>query len=290
MASKAGSRAGPAVAASAAWVAALQDAFADVEWVDSELDLGEGRSVDWVGIDPSGRVVLAMFCEGTGEVGLVSALDALVFFERNRPVLAQHLRSPRVRTALEPIVALIAQSFSEQLLGRLCVLGASNLRILELRQLSSSRGERAYLVPLAPSIVRNAPEAPHGPEAFLSALPVGRRTVGELLIKRISRIDTQLVLSSGERSLFWRLGEDLLCSIALIEGVVEGQIPPLEGPRLIADAAEVEVFVDRVLERYVAILGSGPLTSSSSDSPMFAAVDAGMTLTPEEIAAFRQSG
>src|SRR5687767_5916235 len=108
MPAKGGSRAVPAGAASAAWVAALQDAFIDVEWVDSELDLGDGHSVDWVGIDPSGRVVFALFCEGNCENGLISALDALVFFERNRPVLAQHLRSPRVRTTLEPIVALIA--------------------------------------------------------------------------------------------------------------------------------------------------------------------------------------
>ena len=270
-------------------VAALQDAFADVEWVDSELELGDGRSIDWVGIDPSGRVVFALFCDGSSEAGVISALDAKVFFERNRPVLAQHLRSPRVRTALEPIIALIAESFSDQTLARLCGLAGSSLRILELRQLASSRGERAYLVPLATNFVRNAPYVTHRPEAFLAALPEERRSLGELLIKRISRIDDQLAASAGDRTLSWRLGEELLCSIVQIEGNIEGQIPPAGSAREINSPAHVESFVDKALERYVILLGSAP-PASSPDTPMFATVDGGMTLSAEEIAAFRQSG
>jgi hypothetical protein len=289
MPAKGGAKAGPAGGASTAWVAALQDAFPDVEWVDSELDLGDGRRIDWVGVDPAGRVVFALFCEGSGEAGVLSAIDAMVFFARNRPVLAQHLHSPRVRTALEPIVALIAETFSEQSLARLCGVGAGGLRIFELRRLSSSRGERAYLVPLAPSIGRSAQPQTRGPEAFLSKLSEARRPLGELLVQRIGRIDDQLVAAGGDQSVSWRLGDDLMCSIAQIEGAIEGQIPPGGDAQEIGSAAQVELFVDRVLERYVTLLG-GASAASSLESPMFAAVDAGMTLTPEEIAAFRQSG
>src|SRR5204863_7532884 len=161
----------------------------------------EGRSIDWVGIDPSGRVVFALHCDGSGEEGVIAALDALVFFERNRAVLGQHLRSPRARASLAPTIALIADSFSELLLARLCGLGSASLRLLELRQLSSARGERAYLVPVAPSFGRNAPPAPRGPEAFLSALSEAKRPLGELLVNRIGRIDDQLTTSAGEHSL-----------------------------------------------------------------------------------------
>ena len=271
------------------WVAAMRDAFSDVEWVDSALDLGDGRKIDWIGIDPSGRIVFVLHCDGDGEAAVLAALDAWVFFERNRTVLGEHLRSTRVRPALAPILALIADSFSEQMLARLCGLSASGLRLLELRQLSSARGERAYLVAVSPSFGRSSPSAARGPEAFLSALPEGQRSLGELLIRRIGRIDDQLFVSAGDRSLSWRLGDEPVCSITQIDGVIEGQIAPEGDPRAIVDASQVEIFVDHVLGRYVAMLGGAPM-AASSDPAMFAALEAGMTLTPEEIAAFRQSG
>lgn len=284
-----GSQGGPASGAPPPWVAALQDAFPDVEWVDRDLDLGGGHCVDWVGVDASGRAVFALACESDGDGPVLSALDTLVFFERNRSVLAQHLRTPRLRVSLSPIIALVGESFSEHLVARLSGLDARGLRVLELRRLSSSRGERAYLVPLALSFVRHAQAAARGKESFMDALSVEQRPIGELLIKRISRIDEQLVGSSGECSLTWRLGEETLCSVAHIEGVIEGQTPPQIEPRAIASTSDVERFVDSVLQRYVALLSSAPLPPES-DTPMFAAIDTGMLLSPEEIAAFRQSG
>ncbi|HUR26806.1 MAG TPA: hypothetical protein VM509_01360 [Planctomycetota bacterium] len=267
--------------------AALRDAFSEVEWLDSDLDLGDGKKIDWIGVDASGRVVFALFCAGNDEASLIGAIDAMVFFARNRTVLAQHLQTPRVRAALEPVIALIAESFSEPFLERVAVLTMPTLRIFELRRLSSSRGERAYLVPLAPMVGRSAPSVRRGPEAFLSGLPDGCRPLGELLVKRIGRIDEQLVASSGDHTLSWRMGDDLMCSLAEIEGVLEGQIPPEGEPREIAGAPEVELFVDKVLERYVHLLGGSP-ADPAGEEPMFAAADAGLTLTPEEIAAFRQ--
>ena len=284
-----GNQSGSVGSAPAAWVAALHDAFPDVEWVDRDLELGDGRSVDWIGVEASGRIVFAISCEGDAETPLIAVLDTLVFFERNRGVLAQHLRTPRLRPSLSPIIALVGESFSELLLARLCGLNISGLRVLELRRLSSSRGERAYLVPLAPIFARHPPLAPRGQESFLGALTAEQRPVGELLIKRVARIDDQLIASAGERSLAWRLGDELLCSVAYIEGVVEGQVSPAGEPRVIASAPHVEAFVDSVLKRYVTLLGSAP-ASAAVDTPMFAAVDSGMSLSPEEIAAFRQSG
>lgn len=284
-----GSLSGPTGVPSAQWDAALRDAFPDVEWLDSDLDLGEGRSVDWVGVDPSGRVVFALNCDGSGDSAVITALDAFVFFERNRAIFAQHLRSARVRVSLNPLVALISDSFSEQLLARLSVLEFESLRLLELRQISSARGERAYLVPVTPSHGRHTPAVRRGPEAFLATLTEAERPIGELLVRRIGRIDEQLSPSAGDGSLSWRFGEELVCSLSRVEGVLEGQVAPAGLPHPILEVAQVESFVDEVLGRYVALLGSAPMTPSS-DPSMFAAIDAGMTLTAEEIAAFRQSG
>jgi len=245
--------------------------------------------VDWVGIDASGRAVFAIACEGEGDAPILAALDTMVFFERNRSALGQHLRAPRLRTALSPIIALVGESFSESLLARLGGLNASGLRVLELRRLASSRGEREYLVPLTPSFVRHPPISPRGQDSFLDVLSADQRPIGELLIKRIGRIDDQLVGSAGECSLSWRLGEESLCSVALIEGAIEGHVPPGVGPRTITTTADVERFVDGVLQRYVSILGSTP-TDPVGDPAMFVPVDTGMLLSPEELAAFRQSG
>lgn len=291
MPARGGSQGGPLGRASALWVAALRDAFADVEWVDRDLELAPGRAVDWIGIDASGRVVFALVCDGEDESAVLSVLDTLVFFERNRPILAQHLRSPRVRTGLTPIVALVAESFSEVLLARLCVLGGASLRTFELRQLSSSIGERAYLVPVTPGFSRHAPATPRGKEPFLAGVPEAQRPIADLLVRRIGRIDDQLIATAGDRSLAWRMGDELLCSIAQIDGQIEGQIPPAGLPREIGTANEVEGFVDSVLKRYVALLASTPVTPVEGGEPAgFVAVDPGMTLSPEEIAAFRQSG
>lgn len=284
-----GSLGGPSGAPSPLWVAALRDAFPDVEWLDSDLELGDGRSIDWVGVDPAGRIVFALFCDGNSDSAVIAALDVMVFFERNRAVLGIHLRTPRVRASLAPLIALISDVYSEQVLGRFFGLSAVGLRLLELRQLSSARGDRAYLVPVTPSLGRNTPAVQRGPEAFLDVLTDAERPVGELLVKRIGRIDGQLTALAGDRSLSWRLGDELVCSLSQIGGAIEGLVPPSGDPRAISDVAQVEVFVDEVLGRYVALLGGSPVTSLS-DSSMFAAADAGMTLTPEEIAAFRQSG
>jgi hypothetical protein len=267
----------------------LHEAFPDVEWVDRGMELGEGRAVDWIGVDATGRAVFALACESDGDAPVLAALDTLVFFERNRSVLALHLQAPRLRVSLAPIIALISESFSEQLLARLCGLGASGVRAFELHRLSSSRGEHAYLVPLLPSFARHAPPTPRGQESFLGALSEPQRATGELLIKRIARIDDQLVVSAGECSLSWRLGDEVLCSVALIEGVIEGQVPPVGEPWRIASSADVEGSVDLILQRYGSILGSATL-AAGGDTPLFAASDAGMLLSPDEIAAFRQSG
>lgn len=284
-----GSQSGPSSGTPPPWVAALADLFPDVEWVDRDLELGDGRHVDWVGIDTSGRAVFAIACEGEGEAPLLAALDTMVFFERNRSALAQHLRAPRLRTSLSPIIALVGESFSELLLARLGGLNASGLRVLELRRLSSSRGEREYLVPLTPSVVSHPPLSSRGQDSFLGVLSADHRPIGELLIKRIARIDDQLVGSAGESSLSWRLGEEPLCSVAHIEGAIEGHVPPAIEPRAISTAVDVERFIDDVLQRYVSLLGSSA-TEPGGVPAMFAPVDAGMLLSPEELAAFRQSG
>lgn len=290
MPAKPGASAQPARGSTGPWTAALRDAFPEVTWIDSDLSIGDGRRVDWVGVDPSGRIVFASRCAGDGEEPVVFAVDVLVFFERNRSAIARHLDARTVRPELDPLIALVAENFTERLLARFAGLGARAPKLFEVRELSSTRGERAYLVPVPASFGRVELPVQRTPSAFLAELGEGVRPLAELSIQRLSRIDDKLSLVCGERTLSWRFGDALLCSIAEVGGRLEGQVHGgASEPRALALGGDVEDFVDRVLGRYVELLGSEPMTEPS-DSPMLVAVDAGMTLTAEEIAAFRQSG
>lgn len=271
------------------WVAALSSVFPEFDVIDRDLDLGEGRSAQLVGVDAAGRLVLVLFVDGESESAVLGALDALVFYGRNRAVLASHFKSTRLRAGVGPLVALVAESFSEKLLGRLSGMNQEFLRVLEMRAVSSARGERSYLVPILPGTLRPGAAELRAPTPFVDMLPPEHRKLAELLLRRIDRIDDQLVQTPGDKSLTWRLGDELLCCVLVIEGAVEGQVPPVGRPRRIASSAEVEAFLDEVLARYVALLAAGGREPDDPPVEMLS-VDAGALLTPEEIAAFRQPG
>jgi hypothetical protein len=234
--------------------------------------------------------VLVLAVDGDGDSAVLAALDALVFYEKNRTVLASHFKSVRIRESGGPLVALVARQFSDRLLARLRGLNQEFLRLLELRSVSSARGERTYLVPIVPGAPSQGGGEARNVAPLTELLTPAQRELAEMLLRRIGRIDEQLISASGDRSLSWRLGEEIVCCLLAIDGRLEGQVPPAGKPRPIQSMADVESFVDEVLERYVELLGDAEHRHGGDLPNPMDAPDQGVLLTPEEIAAFRQPG
>ncbi len=264
----------------------LTEIFSGFEIVDRELDLGENRRVDWVGVEATGRLVLVLLVEGDGVEPVLGALDALAFVQRNRSVLAGHLQSHKLRPEVAPIVALVAESFSDRLLGRLSGLNGEMTRLFELRTVASARGEHVYLAPIQPAPARAAMLAPRGTEVFVRGLDPSLKPLAELVLKRVARIDDQLSSAASEKAITWRWNGELLCTLATVDDQLEGQAHPDGNPVRVGAAADVEAFVERALQRYVDLLGNVPRASEPQTS--LESVEPHSLLSAEELEAFRQ--
>src|SRR5262245_56985460 len=71
----------------------LAQVFNDFEIVDRDLELGEDRRVQFVGIDAAGRLVLVLIVAGDGVEPILAALDAITYAQKNRTVLVDHLQN-----------------------------------------------------------------------------------------------------------------------------------------------------------------------------------------------------
>lgn len=273
-------------------VRGLGELYAGFEVVDRELDLGEGRRVDWVGVDSTGRLVLVLLVREDGVEPVIAALDALAFVQRNRGVLAGHLQNQRLRPDVSPVVALVAESFSDRLLGRLSGLDAEAVRLFELRTVTSARGEHVYLAPIEARAAREAVTAPRGAEVFLSRLDVERRALAELVLKRIGRIDDLVGYTASEKTVTWRWQGELLCSLSSVDDQLDARIEPGGGSQPLTSSADLEAFVDLALGRYVALLGAVAPPGGGFGHALAAAQEPRLEprelLTPAELEAFRQ--
>lgn len=233
---------------------ALAEALPELDPIDRELELGEGHQAELVAADPGGRLVLVLLVPGEGDEAPLAALDALAFGRANGALLAAHLGAASLRPELAPRVVLVAEGFAPTVLARLEGLQIDSVRCFERRVLASARGKRVYLVPI--SAPRTGGPAPISadPGVFLAALDSASRPLGELVSRRIGRIDEQLACTALARSASWRLGEDVLASLAQVEGALEGQAPP-HAPQRIESAADAEQFLEQVLGRYLELFG-----------------------------------
>ncbi|MCK6445555.1 MAG: hypothetical protein L6Q99_04120 [Planctomycetes bacterium] len=273
-------------------VRGLGELYAGFEVVDRELDLGEGRRVDWVGVDSTGRLVLVLLVREDGVEPVIAALDALAFVQKNRGVLAGHLQNQRLRPDVSPIVALVAESFSDRMLGRLSSLNAEAVRLFELRTVASARGAHVYLAPIEARPAREAVIAPRGAEVFLSRLDVERRALAELALKRIGRIDDLVGYTASEKTVTWRWQGELLCSLSSVDDQLDARIEPGGAGERLTSTADLEAFVDLALARYVDLLGAATPPGGGLGHGLAAAQEPRLEprelLTPAELEAFRQ--
>lgn len=269
-------------------VRGLADVYSGFEIVDRDLDLGENRNVDWVGVDSTGRLVLVLLVESDGVDPVIAALDALAFVQRNRGVLAGHLQSPRLRPEVSPVVALVAESFSDRMLGRLSGLDAESVRLFEFRTVASGRGEHVYLAPIEASPARTAVLAPRGSDVFLRALESERRELAEFALKRIARIDDLVTHAASEKTITWRWRGELLCSLSSLDDQLDARIEPDGKSLRLVAVADIEAFVDLALQRYVELLGAPAAGGATALLGTPSNLEPRELLSPAELEAFRQ--
>lgn len=264
---------------------ALVETFPRVRVVERALSLpGEGAA-DLVAIDESGRIVLVLVVDGQAEETCLVALDLLAHARANLKLLARHLDDPLVRTDLQPRVFLVSESFAERSKSRLGAVSSERLLLLEIRALETARGKAAYLVPLDPPTPTVEPPAA-AIEDFLAGLSTEGRAIAGELVRRLGRLDRGLECAVAREEVHWRHQGRALCTVRHVEGRLEGLLPEQGRPLVLAGANEVEVFLERGLERYLELARDG----TAEDLP---AVERGPPLngpilTQEELRAFQE--
>jgi hypothetical protein len=269
---------------------ALREAVPGLEICDRDLDVGEGRRADLVGIDGDGRAVAVLYTDGRDPGAVLVALDAFGWLARHRGLLAEHLESARLDPGLEPLVVLVAERYEERLLERLAGLSRAAVRCLELRVVTSRRGERTYLVPARLPFGGGDVEDPDGRRALLRALAPEAAALAEGLLRRLDRLDDELERAADGHGVVWSMGAERLCGLHAARGALLGSLGRRAGAPL-RSAADAEDFLERVVRAFGKLLGApevGGGAEEAVDVDPDAFDPATPILTPEEIAAFQE--
>jgi len=130
----------------------LDEHFPGLEIVDRALVISSGGEraplrADFLAIDTCDRILLIALVDGRSEATVLDAFDALALLRESRDLLVEHLRSPRARAGTAPMLVLVAEQFAERVERGLATVAPLELRLFELREVSSAHGSRAFLAP-----------------------------------------------------------------------------------------------------------------------------------------------
>jgi hypothetical protein len=256
----------------------LPEVLPGTEILDRDLAIGPDRRVPLVLADPNGRLVLALPLEESHDAALLLVLDALAFAQEHGALVRRHVEALRVDVELSAAVWAIARDFSPEFLGRLRATEARALRVLRLVTVESRRGSRAYLQDVPMQRPARASDEP----ALFDDLPPERRELAQRLVRRIERLDEELEPARDGTALVWRLREEPVCALQVRGDGLEARLPDDAEAAAISNAVQLERFLERAVERYLALLRGragrlGFEPHAAGSEPL---------LTPEELAAF----
>ena len=270
----------------------LEEVLPGLEIIDRDLSFEGGRA-DLVAVDSSGRLLLVLLAEEDGERAALAALDAHAFARENAAILARHLGSGQVRGALDARIAIVSTHNDRTLVRRLLPLADSGVEVYGIRTLSSSAGERSYLVPLTRD-ESPAPPGGEGIEMLLSQLSFTQLSLARELVDRMARLDEELEAVADRESIVWRFRGEPLVRVERQGEELHGVVGPKREVVPMRDIAVVERLVDNALSGLLERLGAAPESDylvrpqSPEETPSDAGFDTSAPiLTPDEIAAFR---
>ena len=227
-------------------LSALASALPDLEWIDRNLELGDGRRVDLVGVDGSGRALALVLVGEDEEQALFAALDAHAWFAQHKGLLDGHFGHPRLDPERAPRVVLVAERYSERMLARISGLDPAIVQALELRQVTSQRSVRTYLVPARSAIHGESPDDPTGARALLRGLAPEAAALAERLLRRLVRADDEIDLAADGAGVRCTLDGEALCGLQARRGALAGWVGE-DAPEPLVHAEDGEAWIEQVL-------------------------------------------
>lgn len=273
-------------------LAALAESLPELEWIDRDLALGDGRRVDLVGVDDGGRATALLLVGQDESEALLTALDAHAWFAQHRSLLDGHFGHPRLDPERSARVLLVAERYSDGMLARLSGLDPAVVQAFELRRVESQRGVRTYLVPARPAPFAAQTDDPTGARALLRGLSPEAATLAERLLRRLGRADEELELSADGSGVRCSLGGAALCGLQARRGQLLGWVGEAS-PELLARNGDGEAWIEEVLRELRRLLppqpGSAGRAEGSREVPRPDPFDPlAPLLSSEEIAAFQE--
>jgi len=253
--------------------------------LDRDLELAEDQLANLVGVDAHGHLTLVLVVEGDKEAAVIEILDALKFGRQNAGLLRRHLECRELNPDRAPRVVAVAERFDDAIIGRLVPLVGRELHLFEIRTLRSARGDRAYLTRVAGE-EGELEVGSDSPEFFLASLPTDFVEVASTVIRRLERVDDEIDRAASKTQVLWRRDGELVARLGWSDGELSGFVTPDPDPMRLRASADVDPFVERVLERYWGDLSprdEAPLEVATSAAPR---LDEPL-LTAEEMEAFR---
>jgi len=264
--------------------------------LDRQLELsfkgGSSGRVDFAGTDAEGHLVLVLLLDGPGDAAALAALDLFVLARRHASLIARHLELDPAQTA-PPRLMLVAESFDDQLVGRLAVLEPA-FELLSIEVLRSERGARSYLVPHTTTPRSEADELVRVTrEGFLEALSERQSAPAELLIDRLARMDSEVKPRYSADGVRWTFQGHEFLGLGLQGDDLVGFVLPAGRDLLLDSQESVEQLVEAAFGAYVRLLGLATGPDGTLEQDPFddgeheqGAVE-GPLLSAEEIAAFQ---
>lgn len=255
----------------------LGEVYPDLEIVDRELELRRGLLAEVVAVDGNGVLILVLVHGGDDDRAVLSVLDALAFADRHRDLMVGHLRIGRLDPDAAAQAILVGRGFSSGVVERLGCLEPGRVRLVEVRSIKSARGERSYMIPRegGASTGRRVHTSGHDVLPFLTALGSRLRPVAHLLLRRIERLDDQLVCEASDQRIHWMLEGSDLVILERTEGGMEARVGGSDARRPVRDTLTVECLLDDVLNAYVGLLEHGPMGPEGDGVPPLDSEDDG---------------
>lgn len=224
--------------------AQLMDVMPGLRLLDRDVQLG-GLTIERVGRAIDGRLVLFQFADEVDANVVAGVLDLCHAAEEHGDLLARHMGTPA--EASLPLVVLVASSLDERAFKRLAAVDPARMRVLEVKEIRSSRATSTFLV--ARGEERPGFEAPALDERLAALEGATRRRV-ELFVSRLSRIDRELEVRTTEEGIDWRMSAGELCRMR-IEGDQAFVSLPGREARELAEDEDVELLLDSVVSGWL---------------------------------------